>query len=249
MNPKSLQKILLNYLPNYYLFRHSSQYFFKSLKPASPYFLLLLIFICSCAYPGNKIIKSLDSNKKLIVGKIILEDKNGGYISSDIVACFRQSDGSKKCIITRFNEVAASVRSLNKNDMDYLFLEVLPGNIKLESLELYSFSNSPNHDTFSAAYVNGDITFNDQMIFNVDANSDVTYFGNIYLNTKKITKITDEQERDIKKLNDLNQTGKKLSVTKNIINPKKTIVNTKISYLLSCLMMLNCKCVFQDCID
>ena len=84
------------------------------------------------------------------------------------------------------------------------------------------------------------------MKFHVSENYDVTYFGTIYLTTKKVVKVSDEQKEAVEKLKKINQTGKEFTITKDILNPSKNGVKTKINYGLFCLMLLNCKIVMYD---
>jgi len=206
---------------------------------------LALAFISACTVVGNKPVAQVSQGKKLIIGKVVLQNDNGQSLSADVTPCFKQSSGDVKCGISRFNGAAASVRSLT--EMDYVVLEVEPGDISLNEIKLNNFSNSPYHSTFKSGYTSGTIAFEDAMKFHVSENYDVTYFGTIYLATKKIVKVSDEQKEAVEKLKKINQTGKEFTITKDILNPSKNGVKTKINYGLSCLMLLNCKCAFKDC--
>ena len=146
------------------------------------YFLLvaLILFASACTVIGNTPITQISQGKKLIIGKVVLQDADGRSLSADVTPCFKQGNGDIKCGISRFNGAAASVRSLM--EMDYVVLEAQPGDIFLNEIKLNNFSNSPYHSTYKSGYTSGTITFEDEMKFHVSENHDVTYFGTIYFN-------------------------------------------------------------------
>ena len=79
-------------------------------------------FISACTVVCNKPVAQVSQAKKLIIGKVVLQNDNGQSLSADVTPCFKQSNGNIKCGISRFNGAAASVRSLT--EMDYIILEV-----------------------------------------------------------------------------------------------------------------------------
>jgi len=204
-----------------------------------------LLLVSACNVVGNKPVKQITQGKKLMVGKIVLQDEYGQPLSSDVKPCITQSNGEEKCEMTRFN--SAAVSSSSQRDMDYVIFEVEPGEAYLSEIKLSNFTNSPNHNVLKAGYTSGKIVLTNPIKLNISPNKDATYFGTINLTTKKVVSVTDEENDIVARLSELNRTGKDISIAKDLAKPNNTEAKTKINYGLSCLMLLNCKCVFTKC--
>ena len=184
------------------------------------FFLVYIFFLSACNTVGsNSHITALEKNEKLVVGKVIYLDDNNKTFSAAIFPCFVQNM-KEICVTTRFNNFAASLRSLSEKDMDYIVLKVEHEKLLLSNIKLHNIKGTTDIATS---------VFDDGIDINVSNNYDVTYIGSIYMTNDKIITIVDELDEFLPILKNINSTGKEWSIAKNIMQPKSIKVKTTFS--------------------
>ena len=123
--------------------------------------------------------------------------------------------------MSRFNNLAANLRSIKENEMDYVFFETEPGAVVLTSLRFNNIGGGRS---------NIDLRLKKPLGFYVDPNYDATYFGTIYVVANShsgmlgsvfiakniIYKVSDEIPDVLDRLHFLNKTGRDIAYTKNL---------------------------------